>query len=175
MALRSIARRIADLNEEITALDAELDRLVALAAPTTITGLGIGPAHAATLLVAAGQNIERLTSEASFTHLCGVAPIPASSGPCLLGPHDPPPAQLQRHSPSQPVARSPIAKTIATRIARSRTDRRPRRRPPEGRTDSREGSGPCETNRRAVGLTIAVRPSSALRGQSTIATFECKT
>lgn len=80
IALRSIARRIADLNEEVTALDAELHRLVTLAAPTTITRLGIGPVHAATLLVAAGQNIERLTSEAAFAHLCGVAPIPASSG-----------------------------------------------------------------------------------------------
>jgi transposase len=80
LALRSIARRIADLNNEITALSAELDRLVAIAAPTTITRLGIGTGHAATLLVAAGENIDRLHSEAAFAHLCGVAPIPASSG-----------------------------------------------------------------------------------------------
>ena len=80
LALRSVARRIADLREEIAALDAELDRLVAIAAPTTITRLGIGTGHAATLLVAAGENIDRLTSEAAFAHLCGVAPIPASSG-----------------------------------------------------------------------------------------------
>jgi transposase len=35
---------------------------------------------AACLLVTAGDNPERLRSEAAFAHLCGVAPIPASSG-----------------------------------------------------------------------------------------------
>ncbi len=37
-------------------------------------------ATAATLLVVAGDNPERLRGEAAFAHLCGVAPIPASSG-----------------------------------------------------------------------------------------------
>ena len=32
------------------------------------------------LLVAAGDNAERISSEAAFAHLCGVAPIHASSG-----------------------------------------------------------------------------------------------
>ena len=32
------------------------------------------------MLAAAGDNPERLRSEAAFAHLCGVAPIPASSG-----------------------------------------------------------------------------------------------
>jgi transposase len=32
------------------------------------------------LLVTAGDNPQRLRSEAAFAHLCGVAPIPASSG-----------------------------------------------------------------------------------------------
>jgi len=32
------------------------------------------------LLVAAGDNAERITSEAAWVHLCGVAPVPASSG-----------------------------------------------------------------------------------------------
>ena len=31
-------------------------------------------------VVAAGDNLERLKSEASFAHLCGAAPVPASSG-----------------------------------------------------------------------------------------------
>jgi len=35
---------------------------------------GIGPDGAATLLVAAGDNPHRLTSEASFAALCGVSP-----------------------------------------------------------------------------------------------------
>ncbi|MGH9170870.1 MAG: transposase [Acidimicrobiales bacterium] len=41
---------------------------------------GIGYDSAATLLVAAGDHPERLRSEAAFARLCGVAPLPASSG-----------------------------------------------------------------------------------------------
>jgi transposase len=41
---------------------------------------GVGPDTAATLLVAAGDHPERLRSEAAWAHLCGAAPIPASSG-----------------------------------------------------------------------------------------------
>ncbi len=41
---------------------------------------GIGPDTAATLLVAAGSNPQRLRTEAAFASLCGVNPIPASSG-----------------------------------------------------------------------------------------------
>jgi transposase len=41
---------------------------------------GVGINHAATLLVLAGDNPERLKSEASFAGLCGVSPIEASSG-----------------------------------------------------------------------------------------------
>ena len=41
----------------------------------------MGTDTAATLLlVAAGEDPKRLKSEAAFAHLCGVAPIPASSG-----------------------------------------------------------------------------------------------
>ena len=41
---------------------------------------GIGTENAATLLIVAGDNPQRLRSEASFASLCGVAPIEASSG-----------------------------------------------------------------------------------------------
>ena len=41
---------------------------------------GVGPDTAATLLVTAGSNPERLHSDAAFAALCGVNPIPASSG-----------------------------------------------------------------------------------------------
>lgn len=80
MALRAIGRRVHALDEEIAIVDAQLDRLVAEAAPTLISRVGIGTQHAAQLLVTAGENIDRLTSEAAFARLCGVAPIPASSG-----------------------------------------------------------------------------------------------
>jgi transposase len=79
-ALRSVARRHEALSEEITQLDAQLKRLVAQAAPGLISLPAIGTHHAATLLVVAGDNPQRLRSEASFASLCGVSPIEASSG-----------------------------------------------------------------------------------------------
>ena len=80
LALRSLARRWLQLTQEITALDTHLERLVAMAAPALVAVKGVGTETAAVLLVAAGDNPERLRSEAAFAHLCGVAPIPASSG-----------------------------------------------------------------------------------------------
>jgi transposase len=53
---------------------------VAQVAPELVALPGIGPDTAATLLIAAGDNPERLKSEASFAHLCGAAPVQASSG-----------------------------------------------------------------------------------------------
>jgi transposase len=79
-ALRSLARRIQTLDEEIAALDEQLERLVRSAAPRTTALLGISTGHAGQLLVSAGQNIERLRGEGSFAALCGASPIPASSG-----------------------------------------------------------------------------------------------
>lgn len=79
-ALRSLARRHETLSEEIAELDAQLDRLVAEVAPGLISRPAIGTHHAATLLVLAGDNPERLNNDASFASLCGVSPIEASSG-----------------------------------------------------------------------------------------------
>jgi len=79
-ALRSVARRYQVLSEEIAELDAHLDRLVAQAAPELVSLPGIGTDSAATLLIVAGDNPQRLRSEASFASLCGVSPIKASSG-----------------------------------------------------------------------------------------------
>jgi transposase len=79
-ALRSVAHRYEALSKEIARLDAQLDRLVARAAPQLVCAPAISTNHAATLLVAAGDNPERLRSEASFASLCGVSPIEASSG-----------------------------------------------------------------------------------------------
>ncbi|MCA1700217.1 MAG: IS110 family transposase [Actinobacteria bacterium] len=79
-ALRSLARRIAELYEEITALDEQLATLVATAAPRTTQLLGISTSHAGQLLVTAGQNIERLANDGAFAALCGASPIPVSSG-----------------------------------------------------------------------------------------------
>jgi transposase len=80
MTLRSLARRHQYLGGEIATLNAELERLTQEAAPQLCAIKGIGPDVAGALLVAVGDNPDRLRSEASFAHLCGVAPLPASSG-----------------------------------------------------------------------------------------------
>ena len=63
-ALRSVARCHEALSEEISELEAHLDRLVAQAAPELVSLPGIGTDNAATLLVVAGDNPDRLRSEA---------------------------------------------------------------------------------------------------------------
>lgn len=80
LALRSLARRYRDLTEELQVLDAQLERLVDEAAPELVARHGIGTQSAAQLLVTAGDNPDRLDDEGSFAHLCGVAPLPATSG-----------------------------------------------------------------------------------------------
>jgi hypothetical protein len=80
LALRSLARRIRQLEREIGELDCQLEQLVTVAAPRTVQLFGVGTQSASQLLVTAGQNIDRLRGEAAFAKICGAAPIPASSG-----------------------------------------------------------------------------------------------
>jgi len=79
-ALKELARRCQTLDAQIARLDRRLDTLVAQAAPRLIEVFGVGTHTAATLLVCAGDNPERLSSSAAFAALCGAAPVPASSG-----------------------------------------------------------------------------------------------
>lgn len=79
-ALRRLARRIQQLSAEIHDTDTELHALTSTAAPRTRARFGVGPDTAAQLLCTAGDNPDRLYSEAAFAHLCGAAPIEASSG-----------------------------------------------------------------------------------------------
>ena len=78
--LRSLARRYRQLSKEIQDLQAELARLIWTTAPALVGVFGVGPDTAATLPIAAGGNPQRLRYEAAFASLCGVNPIPASSG-----------------------------------------------------------------------------------------------
>ena len=78
--LRSLACRYRHLSGEVRNLKAEIERLTRSIAPTLVDAFGVGPTTAATLLVVAGSNSDRLRSEAAFASLCGVNPIPASSG-----------------------------------------------------------------------------------------------
>jgi transposase len=80
LTLRSLARRHMALSDEIRELDTVLDELTTAAAPGLLAKTGVGTDVAGQLLVSAGDNPERLRSEASFAHLAGVAPLPASSG-----------------------------------------------------------------------------------------------
>lgn len=79
-AIRILARRWIALHEEIKATEAELWPLLQQLAPTLLAEPGVGLDVAAKLIVAAGQNPERLRSEASFASLCGTSPVDASSG-----------------------------------------------------------------------------------------------
>ena len=79
-SLSSLARRIKSLEGELAALEEQIEALVAAAAPDLLARFGVGPDTAASLLVAAGDNPERLHSEAAWARLCGVAPKSADSG-----------------------------------------------------------------------------------------------
>jgi transposase len=79
-ALSVLARRIRTLEAEIADLDDDLRPLIEQTAPTLLAMYGVGLDVAGQLLATVGDNPDRLTSEAAFAHLCGVAPIPASSG-----------------------------------------------------------------------------------------------
>lgn len=79
-ALRILGLRCHHLTVETNALEKELFQLTVQTAPTLLQLFGVGPNSAATLLVTAGSNPERLRSEAAFAALCGVSPLPASSG-----------------------------------------------------------------------------------------------
>ena len=74
------ARRVQSLDAESKRLDDLLESLVSATAPELVASYGVGTDTAGALLVSAGDNPERLRSEAAFAHLCGVAPIDASSG-----------------------------------------------------------------------------------------------
>lgn len=80
IALKSLARRYLELHDEIADLDAMIKAIVDELAPDLVARNSIGYGSAAQLLITAGDNPERLRSEASFAALCGVSPIPASSG-----------------------------------------------------------------------------------------------
>lgn len=80
LTLRTLARRVQYLREETKELNRLLRPLIRDTAPGLLGVFGVGYDTAAKLLVAAGDNPERIRSEAAFAHLCGVAPIPASSG-----------------------------------------------------------------------------------------------
>ena len=79
-ALAMLGRRVLALDAEKDELDDRLSRLLEQTAPALLGLYGVGAGTAAALLVTAGDNSGRTRSEAAWAHLCGVAPMPASSG-----------------------------------------------------------------------------------------------
>jgi transposase len=75
---RNEARRV--LEGDRAGLDAALGELVTATAPGLLGLYGVGVDTAAILCVAAGGNPQRVRSEAAWAHLCGVAPLEATSG-----------------------------------------------------------------------------------------------
>jgi transposase len=80
LAMRALARRVLSAVEDTDHIDTVLAHLVTATAPGLLELYGVGIDTAAILLVAAGDNADRLHSEAAWAHLCGVAPLPATSG-----------------------------------------------------------------------------------------------
>ena len=79
-ALRTLGRRVLALDDEAAELQSLLGELVIATAPQLLDINGVGIDTAAILLTAFGDNLDRIRSEAAFAQLCGVAPVPASSG-----------------------------------------------------------------------------------------------
>jgi transposase len=108
-SLSSLAHRIQALDDEMSELDEKIESLVVAAAPDLLALFGVGPDTAAALLVAAGDNPERLHSEAAWAHLCGVSPIPADSGKSS--------GHLRLHRGGDRQANSALWRIVMARIA----------------------------------------------------------
>ena len=80
MVLRELGQRARNLRQETVRHNAIVRPLIRQTAPELLALHGVGIDAAAKLFIAAGDNTDRLHSEAAWAHLCGVAPVPASSG-----------------------------------------------------------------------------------------------
>jgi transposase len=78
--LVTLASRWLALHDEIKTHTVHLKTLTKAAAPQMLERFGIGFDTTAELLVAAGDNTNRIRSEAAFAKMCGVCPIPTGSG-----------------------------------------------------------------------------------------------
>jgi hypothetical protein len=80
ISLKSLARCYLELHDEIADLNTMIAAIVDELAPNLVVRNSIGHRGAAQLLLTARDNPQRLRSEAAFAALCGVSPVPASSG-----------------------------------------------------------------------------------------------
>lgn len=80
VAMRTLARRWLMLNDEVAEHNRDLKVLVEDKAPSLMASHGIATLTIAEMLILVGDNPQRIRSEAALAKLCGVCPIPASSG-----------------------------------------------------------------------------------------------
>jgi transposase len=108
-ALAAMANRWLQLHQEIEAHTQHLTTLTREVAPELVQAHGIGPDTAAEMLIAFGDNHNRVHSEAAFAKMCGVCPIPAASG------------KIQRHRLNRGGNRQANAALLRVVIVRMRT------------------------------------------------------
>jgi transposase len=108
-SLSSLAHRIQALDDELAELDARIEALLVATVPELLDVFGVGPDTAAALVLAAGDNPERLHSEAAWAHLCGVAPVPKGSGKTN--------GKVQAHDGGDRQANSALWRIVMVRIA----------------------------------------------------------
>ena len=161
-ALRSLGRRVAQLGAEAAELGRRLDRLVATAAPTTLSRLGCGTHHTATLLVAAGHNIDRSASTAAGKDArrrgpqhrparlrsVGRSPVRSRAGPRVERAHPASPTQLRRQPRRQPGSAHDRHRPAPL----LRTNPQLHRPPPRRRQDQKRSHPLPQTLRRPTAL-----------------------
>ena len=108
-SLSSLAHRIGCLDDELAELDERIEALLVATVPELLDRFGVGPDTAAALVMAAGNNPERLHSEAAWAHLCGVSPIPTGSGQKS--------GKVRHHQGGDRQANSALWRIVMVRIA----------------------------------------------------------
>jgi transposase len=108
-SLSSLAHRISVLDDELAEFDERIEALLVATVPELLDLFGLGPDTVAALVVAAGDNPERLRSEAAWAHLCGVSPIPKGSGKSS--------GRFKAHDGGDRQANSALWRLVMVRIA----------------------------------------------------------
>ena len=142
VALRSLARRYQQLTEDIAELDGLQTPLIAALNPTLLTRRGVGVDAAGQLLVTAGDNPDRLRSEAAFAALTGTSP----SRPAAAGPND--------TASTEAVTATPTARSIASCCPGRATT-------PAPRTTCDDGPPQASARRRSSAASSATSPAKS--------------
>jgi transposase len=108
-SLSSLAHRIEALDDELAELDARIEPILVATVPDLLDLFGVGPDTAAALVMAAGDNPDRLHSEGAWARLCGVAPVPKGSGKTN--------GKVKAHDGGDRQANSALWRIVMVRIA----------------------------------------------------------